>query len=57
MDLTKEIAERGKPDPAPAEDADEARVRARRYLDLWERQLVTMAVHGHLVAARRPPSR
>jgi hypothetical protein len=46
---------------AEAEDAPEAsprrdeRARAAAYLDLWERKLTRLAVHG-LDPARRPPA-
>ncbi len=44
-------------DAAPRQASDEA-ARARAYLDLWERHLVHLAIHGRLApasgAARRP---
>jgi hypothetical protein len=53
MEATDEQAKPDGADEAPSRDA-----RARAYLDLWERQLVWLAVHGRAPAAgTRPPPR
>jgi hypothetical protein len=46
----------GRAEDAAAPEPDE-RARARAYLDLWERQVVQLALIGPAAAARRPPVR
>jgi hypothetical protein len=50
---TTEQRSEGEETGAPRPPADQA-ARARAYLDLWERQLVQLALHGPPPAGARP---